>query len=392
MPAEAIAALPGFSRHREQSRYVIHAAAHSHHPWPDVSFDAQCDAWTDAAKLLDQKWDHIFEKVIPAAQKHIARQLNLPDPASIAFGPNTHSFVLRILSCLPHDRPLRILTTSSEFMSFFRQISRLEEDRLATVVRVPTHPFESFVDRFIEAETKDAFDLIYLSHVFFDSGFALRDPAKIIATFKRPEPIVVIDGYHGFMAIPTDFSAAAQRAFYLAGGYKYAMAGEGACFLHAPPGYGARPVDTGWYAGFSALESGEQKVGYANDGSRFLGATFDVSGIYRFNAVQEWLASDRRTVEDMLHHVRKLEEQFLDALDKTVAPLNSTKLVVGPHLDRGRFLAFRTADAGRIAAALARENILVDHRTDRLRVGFGIYHSGDDAIRLARALERLNQA
>src|SRR3546814_4193410 len=44
------------------------------------------------------------------------------------------------------------------------------------------------------------------------------------------------------------------RAFYLAGGYKYAMAGEGACFLHAPAGWGLRPRDTGWYAAFGALE------------------------------------------------------------------------------------------------------------------------------------------
>ena len=47
----------------------------------------------------------------------------------------------------------------------------------------------------------------------------------------------MIDGYHGFMALPTDFAAIAGRAFYLAGGYKYAMAGEGVCFMHCPPGY-----------------------------------------------------------------------------------------------------------------------------------------------------------
>ena len=44
----------------------------------------------------------------------------------------------------------------------------------------------------------------------------------------------------GFMARPTDLSDIADRAFYLAGGYKYAMAGEGCCFLHCPPDYGPR--------------------------------------------------------------------------------------------------------------------------------------------------------
>ncbi|HEX3943603.1 MAG TPA: hypothetical protein VHW69_05900, partial [Rhizomicrobium sp.] len=175
-------------------------------------------------------------------------------------------------------------------------------------------------------------------------------------------------------------------AFYLAGGYKYAMAGEGACFLHCPPGYGSRPRDTGWYAGFSALEKGGVGVPYAEDGSRFLGATFDVSGLYRFNAVQDWLQQEDWTVAKMLAHVRAIERAFLRELDLSNAPIRSSDLLVPDEERRGRFLAFRTADAGAITAALAAKNIIVDVRGDRLRVGFGIYHGEDDAIQLARAL------
>ena len=83
---------------------------------------------------------------------------------------------------------------------------------------------------------------------------------RIVRAAGDPNTFVIIDGYHGFMAVPTDLSMIAERAFYLAGGYKYAMAGEGACFLHCPPGYGLRPRDTGWYAGFSALEKGGSGV------------------------------------------------------------------------------------------------------------------------------------
>src|ERR1700749_3996936 len=121
----------------------FHVAAHSHHPWPDVSYDAQIAAWDDAARLLDRKWDHVFEHVIPTAQAHIARQLNLPDPSTIAFGPNTHSFLVRVLSCLP-QKPVRVLTTGSEFMSFSRQMARLKEDGLVQVTQVSVEPFEDF--------------------------------------------------------------------------------------------------------------------------------------------------------------------------------------------------------------------------------------------------------
>ena len=56
--------------------------------------------------------------------------------------------------------------------------------------------------------------------------------------------MLALDGYHAFLARPVDLSGLADRAFFLAGGYKYAMAGEGACFLHCPPGWLPRPRPT----------------------------------------------------------------------------------------------------------------------------------------------------
>jgi selenocysteine lyase/cysteine desulfurase len=374
----------GFTRSVGQPGAPLHVAAHSHHPWPDVSYDAQIAAWNDAARLLDRKWDHVFAHVIPAAQRHIARQLALPDPASIAFGPNTHSFVLRLLSCLPRDRPLRVLTTGSEFMSFARQMARLEEDGAAVVTRVATEPFDTFEARFAAEAAKGGHDLVFFSQVFFDSGYAVRDAAAIVRAIKDAATLVVIDGYHGFMAVPTDIGAVANRAFYLAGGYKYAMAGEGVCFLHCPPGYGPRPRDTGWYAGFSALEGGGAGVGYAADGSRFLGATFDVTALYRFNAVQDWLAAEGQSVPAMLAQVRGVERAFLAASRSPDAGVAS--LIVPDAARRGRILAFRTPKAGAIVERLAAQNIIADHRGDRLRIGFGIYHAAQDAARVAAAL------
>jgi kynureninase len=378
--------MKGFSLSVGRDGAPLHAAAHSHHPWPDVTFAAQEAAWQDAARLLDHKWEHVFGEVIPAAQRHIAGTLNLPDPSSIAFGPNTHSFVLRILSCFPTNKLVRVLTTSSEFHSFSRQMARMEEDGVVQVTRIGTEPFDSFEARFAEAAGRGEHDLVFVSQVFFDSGFHVGNIENVVRAVRNPETFIVIDGYHGFMAVPTDLGGIADRAFYIAGGYKYAMAGEGACFLHCPAGYGPRPRDTGWYAGFSALEKGGGGVPYASDGSRFLGATFDVCGIYRFNAVQDWLQTEGRTIPKMLAHVRGIERAFLAELDARKAPIRPSDLLVPDEERRGRFLAFRTPHAGKIAAALAAQNIIVDYRGDRLRVGFGIYHEKEDAIRLARAL------
>ena len=135
-----------FSRFMGTDPRRLHLAAHSHHPWPDVSLEAHQQAWLDAAAWMDEKWGRIFGEVIPEAQRHVATVLGLPDPGTIAFAPNTHELVMRVVSTLP--RPTRILTTDAEFHSFARQTSRLEEEGWATVTRIPLEPFGSFSDRF----------------------------------------------------------------------------------------------------------------------------------------------------------------------------------------------------------------------------------------------------
>jgi selenocysteine lyase/cysteine desulfurase len=371
---------PAFSRFLGSDPARLHVAAHSHHPWPDVSFDAQQQAWLDAAAMHDEKWDHVFETVAPEAQAHIAYTLGLNDPMSLVFAPNTHEFVLRIISCLP--RPARILTTDAEFHSFDRQTRRLEEAGDAVVERVPAEPFDSFPERFGAAARDGEHDLVFLSHVFFDSGYVVPDLPRLLATVPDEDTFIVVDGYHAFMALPVDLRALAPRIFYLAGGYKYAMAGEGAVFLHVPPGYGERPVNTGWFAGFRDLESGgsHERVSYDHGADRFWGSTFDPSALYRFNAVQRLLAGEGIDVEAIHAHVRALQDRFLDA----ASDLELGELLPDRHaLDRGNFLTFRSPRAADIRAALRRQNVVADHRGDRLRIGFGVYHDDGDVDELS---------
>jgi selenocysteine lyase/cysteine desulfurase len=364
----------------------VHFAAHSHHFWPDVTFDAHVKAWTDAATLADDKWDRFFGKLWPRAQRHVARVLRLPDPSTIAFAPNTHELVMRVVSCLPEK--MRVLTTDGEFHSFARQLSRLEEEGRASVTRVATEPFATFTERFREAQQRGAFDLVYVSQVFFDSGYALRDLEPLVSK----QGVMIVDGYHAFCAIDVDLSRIADRIFYVAGGYKYAMSGEGCCFMHAPPGIFPRPVDTGWFAAFFAMQDKQEGILYAGDGSRFLGATFDPTGLYRFDAVMSWLEREGITAREIDERAKTLHARFVGELEKHGdLPLRARDLVVPiRETNRGQFLVFRTPEAKRIHDALAARGVMTDVRGDRLRFGFAIYHDDTDIVegvrRIAEAL------
>lgn len=376
----------GFSRFHKADPDRLHFAAHSHHPWPDVSYEAHRQAWSDAAALVDDKWGHIFGTIVPRARRQVAEILDLAGDETIVFAPNTHELVVRLFSCF--DPPVRILTTDAEFHSFNRQSRRWEEAGMASVDRVAAEPFETFAERFTSTARSGGHDLIYLSHVFFDSGYVVPGIDRIVSSVSEQKAFVVIDGYHSFMALPVSLSSIQDRAFFIAGGYKYAMSGEGVCFMHCPPGYGPRPVDTGWYASFGLLEQGPQPtVPYHDDATRFSGATFDPSGVYRMSAVLDWLSSRGATPAAIHDHALELQELFLERVSHLLG-----RLMPPRTLERGNFLTFHSPDAERLYRALHDRSVITDYRGERLRIGFGIYHNRDDVETLAGIVDDVSTA
>ena len=380
--AKSLAAAPG----------RLHFAAHSHHLWPDASFEGQVECWEDAAAQADHKWDKIMDQVCPEAQAHVAAELGSGSPSAIVFASNTHDFLIRLAAACPrrNGSALRVLTSDGEFHSARRQMARWAETGEVALTKIAAEPFDDFSERFLAATEAGEHDLILVSQLLFNSG-RLFEPVAQLAALARPEgPWVVIDSYHAFMAIEAPVSAAvAASAFVLGGGYKYAMAGEGMGFMHCPPGFGERPPITGWFAEFGELTAPPgSSVGYTRDAMRFMGATFDASALYRFNAIQRMLKEHGITTARVAAWVANLQAQLLEGIAGSV--LGKAELlnpVDGrPH---ARFLAFRDGRAQRWCAELDSKGIVTDVRGDVLRIGFGLYHDEEDIEALIGAVRLL---
>ena len=377
-----------YSRFLSQLGNKLHFAAHSHHAWPDVSREAHLQCWDDSARLIDDKWEYIFSEVIPTAQKKIAELLNLKNEKQIAFAPNTHELLFRLLSTFELNTPIKILTTKNEFHSFRRQTQRMEEAGLVEITSVQADELiqdrNKLIKDLIHKLQNEHFDLFFISQVFFDSGLVLSEIEILELVQAAPaHTTICIDGYHAFAAIPVNLSKLEGRIFYLSGGYKYAQAGEGMCFMVVPQGEW-RPVNTGWFAEMDSLShSKSSKVNYAPDGAAFFGSTQDVSGFYRFNAVWKFFEKEGISIPQIHSHVEKLQDLFL-------AHLSTTTLAAYPLLNaekgkRGHFLAFDLGtpeNCAHYAKLLKEKGIITDHRGQRLRIGFGLYQNESDVMKL----------
>jgi selenocysteine lyase/cysteine desulfurase len=379
-----------FSRALAASPGRVHFAAHSHHLWPDASYEGHMEAWRDGVALADRKWEKVFGEVIPEAQRNITAELKLPDHTTIGFAPNTHELLVRIFSAKAGRKPLDVLTTDGEFHSFRRQSGRWEEAGAIQRRIVPCEPFETFTERYLAAARERAPDIAFVSHIMFKSGLRF-DAIEELAEIAGPDgPWIVLDTYHAFMAIPSDYARVADRVFLLGGGYKYVMAGEGAGWVHAPPEFAKRPQNTGWFADFGAMEAKQSGVAYGEDGSRFLGATYDPTGLYRFNAVQAMLAREGLNTALISARCDGLRATMEAAIEGGEAGCLRDAALLRPNA-RGpnpRFIALRHADAVHWKSKLMAANIITDARDDVLRIGFGLYQDEDDVTAFCEGAKR----
>ena len=365
---------PHYSRFRVSERLLL--TGHSHQAWPDCGFEAQSQAWLDAARYVDDKWDHAFDR----AQKVREGFTRLLGDAGegMALAPNTHELVVRLLSALPLRTRPRLVTTDGEFHTVRRQLDRLAEEG-SEVIRVAEQPVETVAER-LAAAVDGRTALVLVSAVFFDTGRIARGLAEAAASCRRHGAALLVDVYHALNVVPFSLSdEGLGDAFVVGGGYKYCQLGEGNCFLRLPPGTTTlRPVVTGWYSEFTALaDRGDAgRVVYGQGGDRFAGATYDPTSHYRGAAVFEFFREQGLTPavlrEVSQHQIGVLASAF-DALDLDPAVVSRDRGT--PLRETGGFLALRSPLAASLARELHARDVMIDTRGDVLRFGPAPYLS-----------------
>lgn len=371
-----------YTRFRVAERLLL--TGHSHQAWPDVAREGMVEAFDDAARDVDGKWEAAFAK---AEQVREGFRTFLGEPgARLVLGASTHDLLVRLLSALDLRARPRLVTTTGEFHSARRQFARLAEEGIE-VVRVPAEPVDTLAERLGHAvNTRTA--AVLVSHVLFETARIVSGLDALARVCAEKSVELVVDVYHALGAVPISVPGEGlETAWLVGGGYKYLQLGEGNCFLRLPEHADRlRPVVTGWFAEFGVLAdpSSTGEVPYPGDADRFAGATYDPTSHYRGARVVRFFAEQGLTPARLRAISLRQNERLARRVDELGLPDDLvTRDRETPRTEFGGFTALRCRDAAGLRRALAERGVLADSRGQYLRLGPAPYLSDaqlDEAV------------
>lgn len=362
-----------YSKFKVTKRILL--TGHSHQAWPDSAFEAQQEAWHDAAEHVDEKWARAFNKA-EVVKKGYQKLLD-DDAGFISLAASTHELIIKLLSAFPLRSKPKLVTTDGEFHSIRRQLDRLSEEGIE-VVKVPANPTSELIGKMMK-QCDDKTSAVLVSSVFFNTGQILSGIDELADYCNQKNIYLLVDAYHHLNIVP--FSVKLynlQNAFIVGGGYKYCQLGEGNCAMRFPKDCELRPVITGWFSEFTAL-SDKKKPGeilYGTEGDRFAGATYDPASNYRAAGVFKFFDEMELTPEFLRevsqHQIGLLAEEF-DKLDADPIVITRDRTVAIKNI--AGFLVLKSEFAGEISKRLREKNVWTDYRGDALRLGPAPYLS-----------------
>ncbi len=345
-----------YTRFRVSERILL--TGHSHQACPDVAFEAQQQAWLDAAEYVDDVWEKAFEKA-NEVRRGFARLMD--DSAdNIALAPNTHELVVRFLSALPLKTRAKLITTDGEFHTIRRQLDRLGEEGIE-VVKVVSGPAATLAERLAQA-VDDRTAAVLVSAVLYTNAHIVPHLRATLEACERHGAALLVDAYHALNVVPFSLKKEGlERAYVVGGGYKYCQLGPGNAFLRFPADTRLRPVFTGWFSEFADLTKAPSgRVEYGPGPARFAGATYDFTSHYRGAAVFKFFQEQKLTPTEL----RWLSQRQIETLASALGIETEVALA-----ETGGFLALRTRDTARLHTALKEEGVWTDYRGDLLRLG-----------------------
>ena len=378
---------PHYSHFNVSNRLLF--TGHSHQAWPDVAFKGVQQYMQMVAEQVDKKWDFGFEKT-EIMREYLRGWYDDPD-GRYCREQNTHVLMVSWLSALDLRNKPKIITTTGEFHSMYRQLRRLEEEGLE-IVYLPHEDDDALLDA-VKNELDDRTAAVMLSHIYFETSEVNTRIADIAQASREAGVPLLIDDYHGTNVVPLSVEEKNLHDCYIfIGGYKYMQWGEANCFLRFPADCKLRPVITGWFSAFEQLDHPrtDEPVAFDDGDQKFATATYDPISQYRGAAVTEFFIRQGLTKEVLLENYHAQVSYLRSLFDaKGFDPEVIRHANTRPIEQTGGFMALRSPHARKFRAKLLEKDVFTDARDEIIRFGPAPYTTSAQCEQVMDKLEEV---
>ncbi|MEO8537624.1 MAG: aminotransferase class V-fold PLP-dependent enzyme [Betaproteobacteria bacterium] len=377
---------PLFSRARTAAPDSIYLANHSLGRPPDAMEADVRGALAAWYARMGGAWDAWSEEMRDF-RDGIARLIGAPHGDCVVPKTNAGQGLRAILNAFERTDVPRVVALRGEFDSLdviLREYARRGRIALTFVEPRAGGEFDTAdVLRAIGARV----DLVVVSHVVFNTGQRIDDPASIVRAAHAAGGWLLLDVYHAAGVMPVD-ALDVDIDFAVGGSYKYLRGGPGACFLYLHPRHldgSLRTLDIGWFAKRDPFAYARpDPPALADGGDAFLESTPPVLTWFQARAGQRLALAlgpariRRHSLGQQRRLVDLLAAHGLDAR--------------GGIESRGAFVTIETPEAARWCAALGERDVVADARGPWLRLCPDVVTTDDDLARAAQALGEIARA
>ena len=335
------------------------------------------DLWS---ALGASAWYDPWWREIDALRASVARVLGASSE-EVALFPSITAALAAVAGCYDYRRRPRVVVADIDFPTVaYQWLAKRARGVDVVFARSPdelTVPLEAF-ERAIDERTQ----IVATSHVYFQSG-AIQDIAGLARLAHARGAQLLVDAYQSAGQIPLDARAAGVD-FLVTGGLKWLLGGPGIAYLYVRRELHAQLYSeaVGWFAHRRQFAFDTTQLEYAEDARRLQGGTPAIAAVYAGHAGTQYV--HEITPPRLRARQVELTGALVDALrGAAMAP----RLAGGPEQHAG-IITVPVPDPPATVQALARQQIIVDHRPGVVRLSPYFYNTFEDIDRTVAALRR----
>jgi kynureninase len=369
---------PLFARHRAACGDRIYLANHSLGRPLDATADDVAQGLAAWYAAMGDAWTP-WQAERDAHRARLARLLHAPRADCVVPKTSAGQGLRAVLNT--YDTPPRVVATRGEFDSLDVILREYARRGRARIDFVAAGDDGRYATEDIVVAIRRGCDLVVVSEVMFVTGQRLTDLATIVEAAHAAGARVLVDVYHSLGVFDTDV-VATHTDYAVGGSYKYLRGGPGACFLYVAPAMldaQVATLDIGWFAKAAPMQYARpDPPRFAPGGDAWLESTPPVLSPYQARAGLALLMA--LGVDRVRAHSLRLQRRLVDLLAA------HDIVAEGDSVARGAFVVVRDAGAVAMADALAARDIVVDARSDCLRICPDVVTRDDELVACAEAL------